>query len=659
MNESEPTERDQDEISILSLLLGELSPTEAAVIRKKLESDSSLAAYADDLQNTLGLVREATGPAVDSDAVLTPTTNTDFQLDSKQRKELLKAFKTPPTRKAKEKQKKDSGNIIKNLSWFLPLSAAACLMLALLINTFDINIRSTKYGLMDVASPAAEYGDIFSLYDPTSSEKTDWKESGIEANSEESPPSERISAPDSNFYRLEEKTSWDAAINQENQNNALIADFSAGNSELGFKPEKIRPAAETEGFSRLESLREIKKEVQDMEGLLTDAVPSPEKPGMVTRSRANIEFSIADNDEDIDSSNLERGNLKHRFAGRGSNASGVTTSSLDELSLGSGIADSSSPNSGASRSSLRGGMGGGGGGGGQQYGVIDGTINLGREFELVDAFGFKPSNGRPIDTDGGAPMLLDAFGLPLPSHQETLQRSSGSNLQGEMKTDASAWYVNKQLESGIDAQILSYFDADGGAAIEPMPPAPPATRRVVNGLASIEASIPEQTESSIIISGGFVETAPKPTSMISGGSSAILKTEPSNRSFPSSLSTFSAVEESEKKKNIGNQEKNTNASWRARVVAAEDRLLRVQDQNQVALVETVIDEGLISPAEDNERTSGSIRTVELQKLSRLGTLAKGKQPASQAGKEWDFKKVIPKPALRSLSRTYGEKLQQV
>ncbi|MDB4459176.1 von Willebrand factor type A domain-containing protein [bacterium] len=161
MNQSNPnpTEREQDEIQILSLLLGELSPGEVEDIRKKLESDSSLAAYADDLQGTLGLVREATGPAIDSEGIHTPITEFDLQLDSKQREALLRAFQTAPSRK--RQKTKFAGNIIKNLNWFVPLSAAACLMLSFLLNTFDINITPTSYTVHSRAG--SEYSDDLSI----------------------------------------------------------------------------------------------------------------------------------------------------------------------------------------------------------------------------------------------------------------------------------------------------------------------------------------------------------------------------------------------------------------------------------------------------------------------------------------------------------------
>ncbi len=93
MNEPEPkpNPREQDEMQVMSLLLGELGPQEAKAIRKKLESDPSLAAYADELQMTLGLVREAALNLTTDE----PKEETSFQLDTKRRDAVLKAFKTP------------------------------------------------------------------------------------------------------------------------------------------------------------------------------------------------------------------------------------------------------------------------------------------------------------------------------------------------------------------------------------------------------------------------------------------------------------------------------------------------------------------------------------------------------------------------------------
>ncbi len=90
MNTDSPSPRDESEAQITALLLGQLSPADAAAVRHAIESDPELQRLAERLRQTIGLVREATA----SPPELEPTPAEPLQLSADRRARLLAAFKT-------------------------------------------------------------------------------------------------------------------------------------------------------------------------------------------------------------------------------------------------------------------------------------------------------------------------------------------------------------------------------------------------------------------------------------------------------------------------------------------------------------------------------------------------------------------------------------
>jgi autotransporter-associated beta strand protein len=86
MNPDKPT-RDEIEVKLTALLLGELPDDEARLLRWAVSQDAGLAKLHDQLKRAIGLVREVSVKPVTTDAAL--------KLSDERRKQLLAHFKTP------------------------------------------------------------------------------------------------------------------------------------------------------------------------------------------------------------------------------------------------------------------------------------------------------------------------------------------------------------------------------------------------------------------------------------------------------------------------------------------------------------------------------------------------------------------------------------
>ena len=84
--------REELELRVTSLLLGELSEAEAASVRAAIAKDPELQKLHDDLKQTIHLVREATVSVNDS----TPEQTESLKLSEERRKSLIAAFVIPP-----------------------------------------------------------------------------------------------------------------------------------------------------------------------------------------------------------------------------------------------------------------------------------------------------------------------------------------------------------------------------------------------------------------------------------------------------------------------------------------------------------------------------------------------------------------------------------
>ena len=84
--------REELELRVTSLLLGELSEAEAASVRAAIANDPELQKLHDDLKQTIHLVREATVSAGET----THEESTPLKLSEERRKSLMTAFIIPP-----------------------------------------------------------------------------------------------------------------------------------------------------------------------------------------------------------------------------------------------------------------------------------------------------------------------------------------------------------------------------------------------------------------------------------------------------------------------------------------------------------------------------------------------------------------------------------
>jgi Mg-chelatase subunit ChlD/type II secretory pathway pseudopilin PulG len=95
------TPREELELRLTALLLGELSADEAAAVREALAKDPELTKLHDDLKQTIRLVREATASAVDAAS----STTAQPRISEARRKKLLTAFAIPPLKESDRKPK--------------------------------------------------------------------------------------------------------------------------------------------------------------------------------------------------------------------------------------------------------------------------------------------------------------------------------------------------------------------------------------------------------------------------------------------------------------------------------------------------------------------------------------------------------------------------
>ncbi|MBI2949229.1 MAG: von Willebrand factor type A domain-containing protein [Verrucomicrobia bacterium] len=118
MNSDSPQiPREEMEARLTAFLLGELSAEEAAEVRQALVQDVELAQLHDRLKRAIDLVREvATNPAAQAATPPTP-----LKLSEERRQKLLQQFKTVAPKEFTAPQDRD-------LSWILPMSAAAALV---------------------------------------------------------------------------------------------------------------------------------------------------------------------------------------------------------------------------------------------------------------------------------------------------------------------------------------------------------------------------------------------------------------------------------------------------------------------------------------------------------------------------------------------------
>ena len=96
MNPDQPRNpREELELRLTALLLGELSETEAGAVRQAIAKDPELARLHDDLKQTIRLVRVA----AKSPHEHVPEEATQLKLSEERRKNLLTTFVIPPLKK--------------------------------------------------------------------------------------------------------------------------------------------------------------------------------------------------------------------------------------------------------------------------------------------------------------------------------------------------------------------------------------------------------------------------------------------------------------------------------------------------------------------------------------------------------------------------------
>ncbi len=124
MNGKKSNPRERLEERVVALLLGDLSSEEAAEVRARLETDSDLAGFRRQMEQTIGLVREAIGSST-----ATATQASPVQLSEERRQALLERFRKPAV--AKKKRFVLPRAQVAQLRWAAPLALAACLILFL------------------------------------------------------------------------------------------------------------------------------------------------------------------------------------------------------------------------------------------------------------------------------------------------------------------------------------------------------------------------------------------------------------------------------------------------------------------------------------------------------------------------------------------------
>ena len=119
MNPESPQDpRDEMEIRLTALLLGEVPDDQAAELRRAIDADPALTALFRRLEETIGLVRAtATGPMGPAAAQPAP-----LRLGDERREKLLAQFKTvTPKEFASPRRRRE-------IAWYVPMSMAAILV---------------------------------------------------------------------------------------------------------------------------------------------------------------------------------------------------------------------------------------------------------------------------------------------------------------------------------------------------------------------------------------------------------------------------------------------------------------------------------------------------------------------------------------------------
>jgi type II secretory pathway pseudopilin PulG len=137
MNPEPPkTPREELELRLTALLLGELSEYGAANVREAIAKDPELAKLHDDLKQTIRLIRLA---ATNADQPA-PTEVTQLSLSEERRKKLLTAFAIPPL---KEKDRKPKRVFQVRLIEALAVLAMAALLASVTLPNF-VKSRTTS-----------------------------------------------------------------------------------------------------------------------------------------------------------------------------------------------------------------------------------------------------------------------------------------------------------------------------------------------------------------------------------------------------------------------------------------------------------------------------------------------------------------------------------
>lgn len=146
--ETPRTPREEQEVRLVALLLGELPADQEAALRQQLAGDPELQRFHDELQRTLPLVREAAEPISSPGTPPQPP----LRLADSRRDILLGQFRTVPLPKAAPPS---APTRRRDRAWILPMSLAACL--TALLGLLVLGPRSEEGGPM--------FGNSYALFD--------------------------------------------------------------------------------------------------------------------------------------------------------------------------------------------------------------------------------------------------------------------------------------------------------------------------------------------------------------------------------------------------------------------------------------------------------------------------------------------------------------
>ena len=152
-SEPTPTPREQTEMRLTALLMGELSAEETVALHAQIAADSELAKFHARLRQAMELLREATAESE-------PATPTPARLSSERRERLLAHFKSPAPQPTKPSP------IVKvprrNWSWVVPMGAAAAVVVILAGLALPVFSRVGMHSMehrITMASTRAREGD--------------------------------------------------------------------------------------------------------------------------------------------------------------------------------------------------------------------------------------------------------------------------------------------------------------------------------------------------------------------------------------------------------------------------------------------------------------------------------------------------------------------